>query len=234
MIRLLQAGSTAGRQLPQLCGGRPMYLSAPQLASQRARLLLLLPLLLPLLSPPAAATDQTFSNVKPRLDSATGKILELGDGSIAKFGSRYYLYGVKYVCTPSPRTPLGYGCPRRDRRIWGNMSIGIASSADMVSWRLETYDAIPEMHEAATVYPAADKAWFMPTIVHNPRTNRFALWYYIDGFARGVAVADSPVGPFKIVHHCIPNLGLGSSFFFWAGTPSPPPSHAQNIQTVCF
>ena len=46
-------------------------------------------------------------------------ILELGDGSIAKFGDRFYLYGVKYVCTPSPRTPDGFGCPRHDRRIWG-------------------------------------------------------------------------------------------------------------------
>ena len=31
----------------------------------------------------------TFSNVKPRTDSATGKILELGDGSTAKFGDRF-------------------------------------------------------------------------------------------------------------------------------------------------
>ena len=37
----------------------------------------------------------TISNSQPRLDAATGKILELGDGSIAKFGNRYYLYGVK-------------------------------------------------------------------------------------------------------------------------------------------
>jgi hypothetical protein len=131
---------------------------------------------------------------------------------------RFYLYGVKYVCTPSPRTPLGYGCPRHDRRIWGNMSIGIASSSDMVTWKLETYDAIPEMHDPNTVYPAKDKAWFMPTIVHNPDTGRYALWYYVDDYARGVAVSDSPAGPFKIVHHCIPNLGLGSSFFFWTGS----------------
>jgi hypothetical protein len=73
------------------------------------------------------------------------------------------------------------------------MSIGIASSADMVSRKLETYDAIPEMHESTTVYPAKTKAWFMPTIVHSPKTGRYAMWYYVDGFARGVAVSDSPV-----------------------------------------
>ena len=67
----------------------------------------------------AGAARVTVSNVQPRLDAATGEILELGDGSIAKFGDRFYLYGVKYVCTPSPRTPDGFGCPRHDRRIWG-------------------------------------------------------------------------------------------------------------------
>lgn len=159
----------------------------------------------------------TVSNVRPRLDQ-DGRILELGDGSIAKFGDRYYLYGVKYVCTPSPHTPLFYGCPREDRRIWGNMSFGVASSADMVTWSVESYDIVPEMHDPGTRWPAAKYAWFMPTIAHNPKTGRYALWYYIDGYARGVAVSDSPVGPFKIVHDCVPNLQLGSDFFFWTGS----------------
>ena len=44
------------------------------------------------------------------------------------------------------------------------------------------------------------------------------MWYYIDDYARGVATADTPTGPFKIVHNCVPNLQLGSDFFFWTGT----------------
>ena len=76
----------------------------------------------------APTSSVVVSNIRPRLDSATGQILELGDGSLHKFGDKYYLYGVKYVCTPSPHTPLFYGCPKKDRRIWGNMSIGVASS----------------------------------------------------------------------------------------------------------
>lgn len=156
----------------------------------------------------------TISNSQPRLDAATGKILELGDGSIAKFGNRYYLYGVKYVCAPSPNMP-NQMCERADRRIWGNMSIGIASSADMVTWQLETYNAVPEMHKSTTVYPAKEFAWFMPTIVKND--THYALWYYVDDYARGVAVSSSPTGPFTIVHDCIPNLTLGSDFFFWKG-----------------
>jgi hypothetical protein len=60
---------------------------------------MLVVVLLVLACVPATGTLHTFSNIKPRLDSGTGEILELGDGSIAKFGERYYLYGVKYVCT---------------------------------------------------------------------------------------------------------------------------------------
>lgn len=158
----------------------------------------------------------TVSNVQPRLDSATGKILELGDGSLAKFGDTYYLYGVKYVCTPSPHTPLFYGCPKQDRRIWANMSLGVASSKDMVSWKLESYNILPEMHDPATRWPASKYAWFMPTITTNG--THFALWVYIDRNARLSAVSDSPVGPFKIVHNQVPNLQLGSDFFFWTGS----------------
>ena len=51
---------------------------------------------------PSDAKEVVIANSHPRFDSKTGKILELGDGSISKFGDRYYLYGVKYVCTPSP------------------------------------------------------------------------------------------------------------------------------------
>jgi hypothetical protein len=158
----------------------------------------------------------TISNVDPKIDLKTGKLIELGDGSIAKFGDTYYLYGVRYVCTPSPRTPLGYGCPRKDRRIWGNMSLGVASSPDMDNWTIETYNLVPEMHDPNTRWPATQFAWFMPTITRN--ASHYALWYYIDDNARGVAVSSSPVGPFKIVHDSVPNLQLGSDFFFWTGS----------------
>ena len=91
----------------------------------------------------APTSSVVVSNIRPRLDSATGQILELGDGSLHKFGDKYYLYGVKYVCTPSPHTPLFYGCPKKDRRIWGNMSIGVASSTvvatPLVHWNTHTY-----------------------------------------------------------------------------------------------
>ena len=121
----------------------------------------------------------TISNVQPRVDRATGKILELGDGSIAKFGSKYYLYGVKYVCTPSPQGPTQACEPKDgDRRIWGNMSFGIASSTDMVTWDLETYNAIPEMHDPNTRWPASKyvDAWHdPPPLVIPPYSKKHSL-----------------------------------------------------------
>jgi len=98
------------------------------------------------------------------------------------------------------------------------MSFGVASSADLVSWKLESYDILPEMHDPANRFPATKFAWFMPTITYSPKSGRYALWYYVDANARGVAVSDSPVGPFKIVHDSVPNLQLGSDFFFWTGS----------------
>ena len=98
------------------------------------------------------------------------------------------------------------------------MSFGVASSVDLVSWKLESYDILPEMHDPANRFPATKFAWFMPTITYSPKSGRYALWYYVDANARGVAVSDSPVGPFKIVHDSVPNLQLGSDFFFWTGS----------------
>ena len=79
----------------------------------------------------------------------------------------------------------------------------------MVTWSVESYDILPEMHDQATRWPVKDYAWFMPTIVHSPKTGRYALWYYVDYYARGVAISSSPIGPFTIVHDCVPNLQLG-------------------------
>lgn len=68
------------------------------------------------------------------------------------------------------------------------------------------------MHEATTVYPTKEYAWFMPTIVKN--ATHYALWYYIDDFARGVAVSSSPVGPFTIVYDSPLFLAAPVSGFF--------------------
>ena len=82
----------------------------------------------------------TISNIRPKVDRKTGEILELGDGSLAKFDDTFYWYGVRYVCTPSPHAVHGGECNQTDRRIWGNMSFGVATSSDLSTWDLVSYD----------------------------------------------------------------------------------------------
>ena len=63
----------------------------------------------------------------------------------------------------------------------------------MMNWTIESYNIIPEMHDPDTRWPAKDYAWFMPTIIHN--STHYALWYYIDDHARGVAVRSITPNP---------------------------------------
>ena len=50
-------------------------------------------------SPLRTAKPVTISNSQPRRDT-TGAILEAGDGSLHKFGDRWYLYGTRYLPCP--------------------------------------------------------------------------------------------------------------------------------------
>ena len=142
----------------------------------------------------------TINNVEPRRD-VTGKIIDAHDGCLQFFQGRFYLYGTAYGSND------GYGMANRYR---------VYSSPDLGQWTFEG--------ELLKDRPTG--VYYRPCVVFNPNTRKYVLWYNWypkkwNGQA-GVAISDSPVGPFTIVNPNVPlahsNPGDGSLFVDNDGT----------------
>ena len=142
----------------------------------------------------------TIDNTRPRRD-VTGAIIDAHDGCLQMFGPRFYLYGTAYG------TNDGFNTNNRFR---------VYSSPDLEQW---TFVGELFKEQPAGVY-------YRPYVVFNPKTRKFVLWYnwypkQWDG-QTGVAVSDTPVGPFTIVNANMPlscpHVGDGSLFVDDDGT----------------
>ncbi|MGB7136314.1 MAG: family 43 glycosylhydrolase [Acidobacteriaceae bacterium] len=136
-----------------------------------------------------AATPQartvTIRNDVPRRD-VQGHIIDAHDGCLHFFNGRYYLYGTAYGRT------AGYTINNRFR---------VYSSPDLVHWSFE----------GELLRSPPDGIYYRPYVAWNPHTRKYVLWYnwypkLWDGRV-GVAVSDTPVGPFTIVNTRVPVEG---------------------------
>ena len=120
----------------------------------------------------------TIGNTEPRRDQH-GQMIDAHDGCLQFFHGRYYLYGTAYGKS------AGYSIHNRFR---------VYSSPDLEHWRFE----------GELLKSPPDGVYYRPYVVFNPRTRKYVLYY--NWFPRlfagrtGVAVSDTPVGPFTIVH----------------------------------
>lgn len=144
----------------------------------------------------------TISNVEPRRDTS-GAIIDAHDGCILFANGRYYLYGTAYGKS------AGYSINNRFR---------VYSSPDMEHWTFE----------GELLKSPPDGVHYDPSVVYNPRTHKYVLWYnwypkLWDGQV-GVAISDTPVGPFTIVNARVPvtqanqRPGAGTLFVDGDGT----------------
>ncbi len=149
---------------------------------------------------PKGVQTVTIDNAAPRRD-VNGQIIDAHDGCLQLFGARFYLYGTAYG------TNDGYGPSNRYR---------VYSSPDLERWTLAG-DLFKE--QPTGVY-------YRPYVIFNQKTRKYVLWYnwypeQWDG-QTGVAVSDSPVGPFTIVNTNVPlscaHAGDGSLFVDDDGT----------------
>jgi hypothetical protein len=121
----------------------------------------------------------TISNTEPRRD-ATGQIIDAHRGCLQLFNGFFYLYGTAFGTN-------------QDGAAKG-LTFVVYSSPDLQTW---TYVGKLLKDPPEGIYARA-------FVVFNPRTQKYVMWYswfrkMWDGQA-GVAVSDSPTGPFVIVN----------------------------------
>ena len=118
----------------------------------------------------------TINNLEPRRD-VNGEIVDAHDGCLQFFEGRFYLYGTAYGTS--------------DRFSLTN-HYRVYSSPDLERW---TYEGELLRDQPAGVY-------YRPYVVFNPSTGKYVLWYNwypkLWNGQVGIAISDTPVGPFKI------------------------------------
>ncbi|MDO4563553.1 MAG: glycoside hydrolase family 43 protein [Clostridia bacterium] len=113
---------------------------------------------------------------------------------------KYYWYGEARKTSDLPEHLKKYG-------DWGwRTGVGCYSSDDLYNWKYEGL-ALEMLEEGDGLeYPESDiglgRVIERPKVIYNKKTGKYVMWMHIDngwyGYSRaGVAVSDSPVGPFS-------------------------------------
>ncbi|OAV43760.1 family 43 glycosylhydrolase [Lewinella sp. 4G2] len=138
----------------------------------------------------------TISNVEPRL-TKDGQIVDAHDGRIIEFEGAYYWYGTQYGKTNGFTTANEYHVYRSD---------------DMVTWE----------HLGPALADHPEGVHYRPHVIYNAASKQYVLWYnwyptLWEGHF-GVAVSDSPGGPFTLVNDDVKvthsDLGVGDFGLF--------------------
>lgn len=129
-----------------------------------------------------------------------GAPIQAHGGMILKYGERYYWYGENKA---GPNVPSSTGGRKVDF-----IGISCYSSANLIDWENKG------LVLAASTKPnsplSKERIVERPKVIYNHKTATFVLWFHSDDdhyltAACGVAVADSPLGPFTLKKVFQPN-----------------------------
>ncbi|HTV43248.1 MAG TPA: family 43 glycosylhydrolase [Candidatus Sulfotelmatobacter sp.] len=139
----------------------------------------LLPLIIVSCSHKPKTEKILIDNLHPRRD-VNGQIIDAHGGCLQAFNGTYYLYGNKF------------GTNHND--VFLNCPFSVYSSPNLRDW---TY-------VGNLLKGAPNGYYYRPYVVFNPKTKKYVLWYnwyqkLWEGNA-GVAMSDSPTGPFVVVN----------------------------------
>lgn len=167
-------------RLDQLCGVNTMRkMRAANFNFYGHLLACLLPFVLLSCSRKPKIEKILIDNIAPRRDTS-GQIVDAHGGCLQCFNGTYYLYGNKL------------GTNHND--VFLNCPFSVYSSPNLRDWTARGN----LLKDAPTGY------YYRPYVVFNSMTKKYVLWYnwyqtLWDGNA-GVAVSDSPTGPFTVVN----------------------------------
>lgn len=137
-----------------------------------------------------------------------GRAINAHGGGILYHGGTYYWYGeFKEGRTYLPKVNKAWG---GTRVLAGGVSC--YSSTNLTTWKNEGL-ALPSVAEDPDSDLACENVIERPKVIYNARTKKFVMWFHQDSpnyqAARsGVAVSDTPTGPFRYVGSFRPNAGV--------------------------
>lgn len=126
----------------------------------------------------------------PPWTDTSGQFLAAHDGGISRFGNVWYWYGSDYSGNPKGE----YGRPAHKLAN----GFRVYSSRDLETWKAEGVCL-----EVPAAGFGSEGTLHRPNVLYNKATHRYVMWFfefvkYPDAML-GVAVADRPAGPFRIL-----------------------------------
>ena len=171
--------------------------------SMKRYIFLLIILMLTTLQVVAQTKNEAFVP-KAVWNDTDGKPINAHGGGLLKYGGKYYWYGeykVGETILPSWAT---WECYRTD--VTG---VSCYSSKDLLNWTFEGLALSAEKdNPESDLHPS--KVIERPKVVYNKKTKKFVMWVHAESAdyskaAAGVAVSDTPTGPFKYIGSFRPN-----------------------------
>lgn len=151
----------------------------------------------------SVAADNMPVNGEVWYDTGNNPINAHG-GGIIRHDGKYYWYG-EYKGDETYRSPnVGWECYRTDFT-----GVSCYSSPDLATWTFEGIVLSPDkIDPSSEIHPTMVVE--RPKVLYNDNTGKFVMWMHIDNFnysyARaGVAVSDSPAGPFTFIESTRPD-----------------------------
>lgn len=138
------------------------------------------------------------------IQDANGNALNAHGAGLLYWNNKFYLYGEIKSGNTWLVPEQGWECYRVPAK-----GISSYSSSDLVSWKYEGV-VLPSTSGRPPFDLDTGNVIERPKVLFNPTTKKFVMWFHVDSktysYARaGVAVSDSPTGPFQYLYSINPN-----------------------------